>query len=93
MTTLLMENKLSKQIFLVNLRKTLLVDLLYLKIIIGDKRFEEEVILLDDKNDVTKIKANHKVIAIEAENYNILRFIDEFGLKHSFISRNGSGCH
>lgn len=77
MTTLLMENKLSKQIFLVNLRKTLLVDLLYLKIIIGDKRFEEEVILLDNKNDVTKIKANHKVIAIEAENYNILRVIDK----------------
>ena len=77
MTTLLMENKLSKQIFLVNLRKTLLVDLLYLKIIIGDKRFEDEVILLDDKNDVTKIKAKHKVIAIEAENYNILRFIDK----------------
>ena len=77
MTTLLLENKLSKQIFLVNLRKTLLVDLLYLKRIIGEKRFDEEVILVEEIKNLSKIENKHKIIALEAENYNILSFVEK----------------
>lgn len=77
MTTLLLENKLSKQIILVNLRKTLLVDLLYINKIIGEKRFDEEVILVEDIKNLSKIEDNHKIIALEAENYNILSFLEK----------------
>lgn len=75
MTTLLLENNLTKKIFLINLRKTLLVDLIYLQMTIGEKRFENEVLLIDDKNHLSKIEEKHRVIAIEAENYHILKEI------------------
>ena len=77
MTTLLTENNFSKQIFLVNLRKTLLVDLVYIKMVIGDKRFDEEIVLIDDIKCLSKIDNKHKIIALEAENYNILSFIEK----------------
>lgn len=77
MTTLLLENNFSKQIFLVNLRKTLLADLLYIKMVIGDKRFEEEIVLIDDIKQLSKIEDKHKIIAIEAENYNLLSEIQK----------------
>ena len=71
MATLLLENNLSKQIFLVNLRKTLLVDLFYINKTIGDKRFEKEIIFIDDSNQISKIEKN-RIIAIEAEKYHLL---------------------
>ena len=77
MTTLLLENNFSNQIFLVNLRKTLLADLLYIKMVIGDKRFEEEIVLIDDIKQLSKIEDKHKIIAIEAENYNLLSEIQK----------------
>ena len=72
MATLLLENNLSKQIFLVNLRKTLLVDLFYINKTIGDKRFEKEIIFIDDSNQISKIEKKNRIIAIEAEKYHLL---------------------
>lgn len=72
MTSLILENKLSEQIFLVNLRKTLLVDLLYIEKAIGAKRFQEEVVLIQDIKHLSEINPKHKVIGIEAENYHFL---------------------
>lgn len=77
MTTLLYENHLSKQIFLINLRKTLLVDLIYLEKFIGRDSFNKEVVLINKIHDIKKIKDDVRVIAIEAENYEILRNIEK----------------
>ena len=77
MTTLLYENQLSKQIFLINLRKTLLVDLIFLEKFIGRERFNKEVVLINEIHDIKKIKDDVRIIAIEAENYEILKNINK----------------
>lgn len=77
MTSLLLENKLSKHIFIINLRKTLLVDLIYLEKVIGQKRFNQEVVLINQLDDIKKVDSSVRVIAIEAENYTFLKLIEK----------------
>ena len=61
----------------INLRKTLLVDLIYLKKAIGDKRFERETAIINSKDSINSLKSKHKYVAIEAENYELLEYINK----------------
>ena len=74
MTCLLFENN-HQRIISVNLSKTLLMDLWQIKLFLGDKF--EEVVLVTEKHDIpeTLLKTNNKpsIIAIEAENHNLIR--------------------
>ena len=77
MTSLLIENKLVERVYFINLRKTLLVDLIYLKKAIGDKRFERETAIINSKDSINSLKSKHKYVAIEAENYELLEYINK----------------
>ena len=77
MTSLLLQNNIGKRVFLINLRKTLLVDLLYIKKAIGNKRFNNEVELINNSNDLNKINHGTSIVAIEAENYSILNDVNK----------------
>lgn len=77
MTSLLIENKLAKRVYFINLRKTLLVDIIFLKKTIGDKRFEQELILINSKDSINSIKRCHKYVAIEAENFELLKYLNK----------------
>ena len=77
MTSLLIENKLVERVYFINLRKTLIVDLIYLKKAIGDKRFETETAIINQKDCFNSLKSRHKFIAIEAENYELLKYINK----------------
>jgi hypothetical protein len=73
-TALLVASERVKQVVLVNLSKTLMVDLYYLRIYMGEK-FEDEVVLLCDddlSNDEVALCCDAKVIAIEAASCNLL---------------------
>lgn len=69
MKSLLIETKLVERVYFINLRKTLLVDLIYLKKAIGNKRFERETAIINSKDSIYSLKGKHKYVAIEAENY------------------------
>ena len=77
MSTLILQNNIAERVFLINLRKTLLVDLLYLKKAVGNKRFNDEVELINDSNDLNKINPRTRIVAIEAENYSILKHVNK----------------
>jgi hypothetical protein len=77
MTSLLIENNLVDRVYLINLRKTLLVDLIYLKKAIGDNRFNRELIFIDSKDCIKNLKSRHKFVAIEAENFQLLRYLEK----------------
>ena len=77
MTSLLIENKLVERVYFINLRKTLLVDLIYLKKAIGDIRFERETAIINSKDSINSLKSKHKYVAIEAENYELLEYINK----------------
>ena len=74
-TSLLVENILVNRVYLINLRKTLLVDLIYLKKAIGDNRFDRELILIESKECIKSLKSRHKFVAIEAENYELIKYL------------------
>lgn len=74
-TALLVASERIKQVVLVNLTKTLTVDLHYLRNYMGDK-FEDEVVLLSADEiglGETAACSNAKVVAIEAANCDLLR--------------------
>ena len=81
MTSQFLANDLAKNVILVNLNKTLLVDLWYLKKLLGDKKFESNVVLITDKTDLVNAEiffakngVDHgRVIAIRAIDHIILR--------------------
>lgn len=70
MSTLLLEMNLAKRVILVNLNKTLLVDLIYIKTILPE--IIENSILLEKKEDISKI-GREKFIAIRADNYELIK--------------------
>lgn len=73
-TALLVASERVKQVVLVNLTKTLMVDLHYLRSYMGEK-FEDEVVLLCDgeaSTDEVALCCDAKVVAIEAENCDLL---------------------
>ena len=80
LTSLMLASNFSSKVLLVNLTKTLLVDLWYIKSWMGEKKFNESVILIDNINDLNKhntqeiLNSNKiKLIAIEAKNHNLIR--------------------
>jgi len=73
-TALLVASERVKQVVLVNLTKTLMVDLHYLRSYMGE-RFEDEVVLLcDDDSSTDQVMrfCDAKVVAIEASSCNLL---------------------
>jgi len=81
MTALLLANKLAKRVVLVNLSKTLLVDIWFLKLWLGEEAFKSKVSIVTDKiaaNDLLIKPSGHdggsgSVIAIEAKNHRLIR--------------------
>jgi putative sugar O-methyltransferase len=78
MTASLLDNKFAGTVILVNLNKTLLVDLWYLRIFFGEKKFENSVQLVESADELIKIfeveeESEMRVIAIQAENHEILK--------------------
>jgi hypothetical protein len=80
MTTLLAASGNAGTIILVNLSMTLLVDLHYLKIWLGQEVFDSSVTLVTCKDDVESATTQEsqgslRIFAVQAENYNILDVI------------------
>jgi len=79
MTSILLESKLSKIVVLVNLNKTLLVDLWFLRKWIESEGRSIGISLLTEANDIDKIrseiltKKEQHIIAIQAENHNFIQ--------------------
>ena len=80
MTTLLLESSSAGQVIMINLTKTLLVDLWYLKLWMGTEVFESSVDLVTDEASLSKAlakpltnEAGGRVIAIQASNHELLR--------------------
>ena len=72
LSSLFLEENISK-IFLVNLTKTLLVDLVYIRKHIGEIFFNKKVCLIDSKlKNFQDIIDNFKIISIEAKNSNLI---------------------
>ena len=78
MASLLVDNNFAKCVILVNLNKTLLVDLWYLQLFLGDDKFKKSVKLITDVSDIgslADIIANNEmqIIAIQASNHELLK--------------------
>ena len=80
MTCLLLASQFSYNIILVNLSKTLLVDLWYLKLWLGETKFESGIRLInqycDDESGMSKNKGtveSFSVVAVEAKNHGLIR--------------------
>ncbi|MDC0092312.1 putative sugar O-methyltransferase [Oceanospirillaceae bacterium] len=81
MTSLLLASGNAERVILVNLTKTLLVDLWYLKKSLGEDIFESSVDLVHDKDGLmaamakptTGVNGVSRVIAIQAENHQLIR--------------------
>ena len=72
------DNNFAKCVILVNLNKTLLVDLWYLQLFLGDDKFQKTVKLITDVNDIGSLAdtiANNdtQIIAIQASNHELLK--------------------
>ena len=75
LTTLLIATKSASQVFLINLNKSLLVDLFYLKKYLGKVEFENSVSLVTTHDDLNEaILSGKKVIAIMASDYHLMQF-------------------
>lgn len=72
MTTLLLKLQIVERVILVNLNKTLLVDLIYTGKILPSQ--VDSCVLLEDESDIKKIK-KQKLIAIRADNYELLKYL------------------
>jgi len=74
LTSLLLADRLFGQVVLVNLTRTLLVDLWYLKLWLGEERFAREVVLVDDAQSMAAANSDStiKVVALEAVNHKFL---------------------
>jgi hypothetical protein len=73
-TSLLLEQKINK-IVLVNLTKTLLIDVHFLKIWLGKEAFQSSVSLVTNKQDLTQCMndKDNKIIVIEAKNQELIK--------------------
>ncbi len=79
MTSLITVSKFSRNTILVNLTKTLFVDLWYLKFILGEDDFEKKVFLLTASDEVNDMNAHllensseGSIVAIEAKNQHFI---------------------
>lgn len=81
MSTLLLASKSAGRVVLVNLTKTLLVDLWYLKLWMGSEKFETSVDLVVDEAGLARaletppseVRGRMQVIAIEASNHQLMQ--------------------
>ncbi len=73
LSSILLASNLANQIILVNLTKTLLVDLIYLKKWMGKIQFENSVVLTNSHDNLEQILSSKSIIAIEAINHKIIR--------------------
>ena len=78
MTALLLASSIAGRVVLVNLTKTMLVDLWYLKLGMGEKTFESNVVLVSDKEELMRallkeIPQGGQVISIQAKDHELLR--------------------
>ena len=81
MTSLLLSSQKTQSVILVNLTKTLLVDLYYLRMWLGKSAFDKSVKLAISKEDILDIVKQsdseysglYKVIAIQAENHELIQ--------------------
>jgi putative sugar O-methyltransferase len=81
MTSLLLKSKSAKLVILINLKKTLMVDLYFLKALMGQDEFEKGVSLVTDKDSLSKVLSEKndndlklgKIIAIQAEHHDLIK--------------------
>lgn len=81
MTALLLASGSASRVVLINLTKTLLVDLWYLKLWMGEEAFESSVDLVTDEGGLARALAKSatneagggRVVAIQASDYELLR--------------------
>jgi hypothetical protein len=79
MTALLLAGDAARRVVLVNLTKTLLVDLWYLRLWMGDTRFGASVDLVTDENGLAEALAKPtsaergRVVAVQAAHHKLLR--------------------
>jgi hypothetical protein len=82
MTSLLLASKSAGSVILINLSKTLMVDLWYLKMWMGEHGFQKSVALVSDESELSQalqssqMENNVKVIAIQAQNHHLLRYCE-----------------
>lgn len=76
-TSLLLGQKVNK-VILINLTKTLLIDVYFLKLWLGGKVFQDSVSLAASKEDLFQCLNNNdnKVIVIEAKNQELIKYCD-----------------
>ena len=82
MTSLLINMNFTNKIYLINLSKVLIADLLYLKIWMGNELFNSSVHLVNSKDELISVEENNKfekklqIIAIQAKDFELLKFCD-----------------
>ena len=79
MTSLLLQSQSAGRVILINLNKTLLVDLWYLKLWMGDRVFQESVDLVTNKDQLEDalskpVRFAGNIIAIQAVNQDLLKY-------------------
>jgi len=80
MTSLLINMNFTNKIYLINLSKVLIADLLYLKIWMGNELFNSSLNLVTNKDELISIEENNKfekklqIIAIQAKDFELLKF-------------------
>lgn len=78
MTSLLFGNPRIQNVYLINLSKTLMVDLWYLKLWMGDDLFSSSVRMINSDSDLASINDEHdlnhcKINVIQAKNHELLK--------------------
>lgn len=75
MTSLLIGGNYASKVILINLTKTLLVDLWYLRQWLGEQRFNKQVALVDSSEGLAQAQSdpNVRVISIQAHNHHLLQ--------------------
>lgn len=75
MSSILIASKTAKKIFLINLNKSLLLDLVTLKNTFPKSEFLNSICLITDKTSLKKsLNDKYKIVAISSMNYNLLQF-------------------
>jgi hypothetical protein len=73
LTSLLLATRRAKRVILVNLDKTLLADLWFLRLWMGDKYFERSVAYVDSGDDLSLLTDETRVVALSARHHYLVR--------------------
>lgn len=74
LTSLLLKLDIVKRVILINLNRTLLVDLIYTKLVLP--QIVNNSILVENTNEISKI-GKEKLVVLRADNYELLSFFDK----------------